>query len=475
MKKLLFGLLSLVLAVTSCTVDKDIKYVRKNAHSIEAQSDIEAMNKAFQIMKQKGCEDPTSWYYQAAIHWVPTRIYDNQLCASYTDWTELKIAWDECTHSHSGAEEINFLIWHRMYIWHLEKIVRKTSGKKDFALPYWGYTNYDKLDKVMPSKWRDSTSYLYEESRLDSLNNGYPISGGALRLLQGEYPKLMQITDYQTFNQTFDQSIHGGMHNYIGSGNAHNEEHYNKISQKTSKTGMMSDVSTAGFDPIFWAHHSNIDRVFQKWLNSPNGQKITLEQLEENPWKYEFFDENGKLVNYTPKEVLAIIYNMDYDYDDTKVTENLNAPIAKIGSKEVINSVSPNIYVVKNTQQIGTITNPDNYNNEKILLDIATTFEIQPDGLYEIYLNHPEGLEFNVESPTFLGTISFFGANHGDPRNKLCLNGCCSPVSEDGKLMTVFNFEVKTTDTYTLTIHRINGNENIGLKINKIILRDYEL
>ena len=40
--------------------------------------------------------------------------------------------------------------------------------------------------------------------------------------------------------------------------------------------------------------------------------------------------------------------------------------------------------------------------------------------------------------------------------------------------MTVFNFEVKTTDTYTLTIHRINGNENSGLKINKIILRDYE-
>ena len=475
MRKVLFGLLSIGLLLTSCSTKEEVRYVRKNAHSIEAQADIEAMNKAFEIMKQKGCVDPTSWYYQAAIHWVPTRIYDNQLCASYSDWTELKIAWDECTHSHSGAEEINFLIWHRMYIWHLEKIVRKTSGKKDFALPYWGYTNYDKLDKVMPPKWRDSTSYLYEESRLDSLNNGYPISGATLRMLQGQYPKLMEITDYQTFNKTFDQSIHGGMHNYIGSGNAHNEEHYNKISQRTSKTGMMSDVSTAGFDPIFWAHHSNIDRVFQQWLNSPNGQKITLEQLEDNPWKYEFFDENGKLVNYSPKEVLAIIYNMDYDYDDVAVTENLKASIAQIGPKEEIQTSTVNTYVVKQTQRIGSINNPEGYTQPKILLDVYTTFKEQPTGLYELYLNYPEGTPFQVESPTFIGAISFFGANHGDPRNKVCLNGCCNPVSEDGELMTVFTFELNTTDVYNLTIHRSDSHQDFGLKINKITLRDYNL
>ena len=476
MKKLLFGLLSIGLLFTSCSTEEEqVRYVRKNAHSIEAEADIQAMNTAFEIMKQKGCEDPTSWYYQAAIHWVPTRIYDNQLCASYTDWTELKIAWDECTHSHSGAEEINFLIWHRMYIWHLEKIVRKTSGKEDFALPYWGYTNYDKLDKVMPPMWRDSTSYLYEESRLDSLNAGYPINGAALRMLQGQYPKVMEITDYQTFNKTFDQSIHGGMHNYIGSGNAHNEEHYNKISQKTSKTGMMSDVATAGFDPIFWAHHSNIDRIFQKWLNSPNGQKVTLEQLQDNPWKYEFFDENGKLVNYSAEEVLAIIYNMDYDYDDVVVTENLKATTAQIGPKEVISTATPNVFVSEQTQSIGTINNNENYNGVKVLLDIFTTFENQPSGLYEIYLNHPEGQEFEVDSPTFLGAISFFGANHGDPRNTECLKGCCSPVSEDGKLMTVFTFEVNSTDTYNLTIHRSGGHEDFGLKINKLTLRDYNL
>jgi len=75
MKKLLFGLLSIGLLFTSCSTEEEqVRYVRKNAHSIEAEADIQAMNTAFEIMKQKGCEDPTSWYYQAAIHWVPTRI-----------------------------------------------------------------------------------------------------------------------------------------------------------------------------------------------------------------------------------------------------------------------------------------------------------------------------------------------------------------------------------------------------------------
>ena len=173
MKKLLILIgISTTLFIASCSNKSEVRYVRKNANSTEAQSDIEAMEKAMEIMKSKDCSDPTSWYYQAAIHWIPQEIDSNKLCESYTDWTELKIAWDECTHSNSGAEEINFLIWHRMYIWHFEKIVRKISGKEDFALPYWGYTNYNNADKIMPAEWRYASSSLYEDARVKSLNSG---------------------------------------------------------------------------------------------------------------------------------------------------------------------------------------------------------------------------------------------------------------------------------------------------------------
>ena len=52
--------------------DEGTRFVRKNANSTEAQSDIEAMNKALSIMRERGCTDPMSWYYQG-VHSFPTR------------------------------------------------------------------------------------------------------------------------------------------------------------------------------------------------------------------------------------------------------------------------------------------------------------------------------------------------------------------------------------------------------------------
>jgi hypothetical protein len=476
MKKLLIILVIFTtLFIASCSNESEVRYVRKNANSTEAQSDIEAMEKAMEIMKSKDCSDPTSWYYQAAIHWVPQEIDSNKLCESYTDWTELKMAWDECTHSNSGAEEINFLIWHRMYIWHFEKIVRKTSGKEDFALPYWGYTNYNNADKIMPSEWRNTSSSLYEDARVKSLNSGKPIEGASRRSIDGSYPKLMEITDYQTFNSNFDRGIHGTMHNYIGMGNHIHAIYYNRIMQKNSITGLMAQVPTAAFDPIFWAHHSNIDRVFQKWLNSPNGQKMTLQQLKDNPWKYQFFDENGKSVVYTPEEVMAVVYSMDYDYDDTKVQPNENAPVAQIGIKQVIASLASNTLVKGKSTHVGTLKNSASYNNKRTLLEISTTFDELPMGVYEVYVNHSDGTSFEPSDKSFVGTMSFFGANHGDPRNKACLKGCCSPISEDGKLMTVFKYEISTSEKYDVIIYKPDGDIAPGLKVNKLVIKNHRL
>src|SRR5438270_10639382 len=46
-------------------------YVRKNASSPAAKADLDALNLAMGKMKALGCNDPTSWYYQGGIHWVP--------------------------------------------------------------------------------------------------------------------------------------------------------------------------------------------------------------------------------------------------------------------------------------------------------------------------------------------------------------------------------------------------------------------
>jgi hypothetical protein len=96
-------------------------------------------------------------------------------------------------------------------------------------------------------------------------------------------------------------------------------------------------------------------------------------------------------------------------------------------------------------------------------------------GVYEVYVNHSEGTPFQPSDKSFVGIMSFFGANHGDPRNKTCLKGCCSPVSEDGKLMTVFKYEINTSEKYDVIIHKPDGDIAPGLKVNKLAIKNHRL
>ena len=441
--------------------DEGTRFVRKNANSVEAQSDMEAMNKALTIMRENGCTDPMSWYYQGAMHWIPDSIGKNPLCESYSTVADLKEAWDNCTHSPSGEEKIHFLVWHRLYIWHFEKIVRKLSGKKDFALPYWGYTNNNSSDKMMPAMLRDPRSSLYEYCRFDSINNGYPISGEIERAL--DMTKLMTYTDYKSFCLNINAAPHGAMHDYIGTGNDTTGllQFKNPITNSTTNTGLMGWVPTAGFDPVFWLHHSNIDRVWQQWTNSDNGKMITLEELKSVEWPYVFFDENGKKVEYTMEEVIKIIYDMDYDFDDTKVqTKSQNTlqssnvrKIAVISKSVKINRGLTGFKVDR------LLTSSSSSSFSKINMEVNVSFIKVPRGIYEVYLNVPSGEVPHPSSKYFVGFMNFFGFDN-KTQGKSCRKGCCTPLNANGRPFTKFYYELPkelvSSGEYNVTIYKHN-------------------
>lgn len=446
--------------------NNEIRYVRKNANSVEAKSDIEAMNKALMIMKQKDCSDPLSWYYQGAIHWIPDSIPNNTLCESYHTTNDLKIAWDNCTHSTSGKEKIHFLVWHRLYIWHFEKIVRKLSGKKDFALPYWGYTNGNQKDKIMPLLMRDSKSYLFEACRYDSLNLGYPINGEIERAL--DLTKLMNYTDFKSFCYNINAAPHGAMHDYIGAGNdtTGTLEFKNPITNSTTNTGLMGWVPTAGFDPIFWLHHSNIDRIWQQWTNSENGKMITLEELKSVEWPYVFFDENGKKVEYSMDEVIKIIYDMDYDFDDVAVNPKSELEIVKSSNPKIIAASSKNTKIASkktniNINRLSSI--PNNTNFSRVNIEMSVSFDRVPKGIYEVYVNVPENEILHPSSKYFVGFMNFFGFED-KKQNEKCNNGCCTPLNSYGRPYTNFYFELSkesiSKDDFKITIYKHNAVTN---------------
>ena len=442
--------------------DEGTRFVRKNANSVEAQSDMEAMNKALTIMRENGCTDPMSWYYQGAMHWIPDSIGKNPLCESYSTVADLKEAWDNCTHSPSGEEKIHFLVWHRLYIWHFEKIVRKLSGKKDFALPYWGYTNNNSSDKMMPAMLRDPRSSLYEYCRFDSINNGYPISGEIERAL--DMTKLMTYTDYKSFCLTINAAPHGAMHDYIGTGNDTTGllQFNNPITNSTTNTGLMGWVPTAGFDPVFWLHHSNIDRVWQQWTNSDNGKMITLEELKSVEWPYVFFDENGKKVEYTMEEVIKIIYDMDYDFDDTKVQTKSQNTLLQSSNVRKIAVISKSVKINRGLTGFKVdrlLTSSSSSSFSKINMEVNVSFIKVTRGIYEVYLNVPSGEVPHPSSKYFVGFMNFFGFDD-KTQGKSCRKGCCTPLNANGRPFTKFYYELPkelvSSGEYNVTIYKHN-------------------
>lgn len=497
MKKIIYPFLFL-LVLTSCKKEKEEqenssltqeethRYVRKNIYSPEAQKDVEALEKALAIMKQKDCSDPLSWYYQGAMHWVPNEINGkNKLCSSYQTVADKKVAWDNCTHSKSGAEEIHFLVWHRMFTYHFEKIVRKLSGHSDFALPYWGYTNtVDSLkNRTMPEKYRDQSSTLYQSARLDSLLKGIPISGNATRKLS--LTKLNENHSYSLYNSNVDQAPHGAMHNYIGYGNVKSKDKFkhNVIWQKDTP-GMMSQVETAAFDPIFWVHHANIDRIWQQWTNSPNGQKVLLEELKKVPWDYVFFDENGQKVVYTIEEVVDMLYTMDYDYDDTKVyakeIEKSNLLVfnvqdftkgdtLSISSKKIALNKDIKISLPNTKGKNVRLLSKSNKKGEVLILSVTVSFTKAPEGDFEVYLNLPTNVKATPENKYFAGFMTFFGADHKHGND----HGANTPH----RITKTFNFEIteEATDTdalnkaaFDISVLKFDGSSADDIQIDKI-------
>ena len=446
------------------------RYVRYEMHSPEAKPHIEAMEKAMRIMRAKNCTDPLSWYYQGAIHWIPDTIMPNSLCDAYHTPADLKESWDNCTHTPSGQEKIHFLVWHRLYIYHFEKIVRTLSGYEDFALPYWGYTNWEPSQKRLQSNFRDPNSSLYEACRYSGLNNGEPISGEIERALF--LGKLYECTDYKSFNLQINAAPHGAMHDYIGAGNdtSGTLQFNNPITGKVSNTGLMGWVPTAGFDPIFWMHHSNIDRIWQQWTNSRNGKMVTLEELKSAPWPYVFFDENGKKVEYTPEEIMKILYTMDYDFDDVRVEPKEGSIFTQSVEPRKVAQISPGIEVNSQITDAITVLLPAQATTkpvDKAKIEIEVSFTKVPRGVYEVYVNPTHS--FSPSEESFAGYMTFFGADHKMP-GESCEKGCCRPL-KNGRPTFTFEYTIPASTKYSVHIYKHNGKHTGDLRIETITIK----
>src|SRR5579859_1004661 len=244
--------------------------VRRDVGGMDASDPILlSYRKAIKAMKALPTANPLSWTYQAAIHW--------------TTLSPLLTSWDNCEH---GTDF--FWSWHRMYLYWFERIIRKMCGDPCWALPYWNWAPGSELQ--LPAPFRDTTSELYTSNRNTNMNNG----SGSLNPGAIDISSAFSQLDFLTANSII-QGPHGSVHVEVG--------------------GWMGQVQTAAQDPIFYLHHSNVDRLWDLWLAQGGGR---TDPLSDATWKnrqYTFFDENGNPVKMTACDILRAAGQLNYVYE----------------------------------------------------------------------------------------------------------------------------------------------------------------
>ncbi|HEU0052849.1 MAG TPA: tyrosinase family protein [Longimicrobium sp.] len=287
-------------------------YVRKDWNAL-TQPERDAYAKGVGAMRDLAASDPTDprgWLYQANVHGDP----DGDPPPAQQRF------WAMCQHA-----SWYFLPWHRMYIYFFERIVRKYSGNPDFALPYWNYTDTPGIasTRALPADFRDTGSSLYTPERRPEINAGAAMPESNV-LYSGAYENTSFFT-YQggtRFNPlalAFGGFAGEPSHDGYWTGLIENQPH-NLVHVAVGGTdGLMSNPDVAARDPIFWLHHSNIDRMWEGWLalgggrHNPEVTGIVVARFYST--RFYFHDENGNEVVMQGSEILDTVGQLDYAYD----------------------------------------------------------------------------------------------------------------------------------------------------------------
>ncbi|HEU0013480.1 MAG TPA: tyrosinase family protein [Longimicrobium sp.] len=252
-------------------VDANGIHLRQNIYCMkDTHPDLVAYRKGVAVMKTRPASDPTSWEAQRAIHWTTAPI--------------LPIV-NECQHG-----TLFFFSWHRMYLYWFERIVRAAAGAPSFALPYWGYTPTGQRD--LPAPFRipadPALNPLYTASRNAAVNAGTPLTASAV-----DPAAALALIPFTNFQSSLEGTPHGQVHVAVG--------------------GWMGSVPTAALDPIFYLHHAQIDRLWEVWLAMGGGRANPTTP----PWTtdiFEFYDENGNVVQMTGADIVSTVRQLCYRY-----------------------------------------------------------------------------------------------------------------------------------------------------------------
>ena len=362
--------------------------------------------------------------------------------------------WATCQHS-SGptpatGQALNFFGWHRMWLYYLERVLRWAAKDDTLRLPYWDYTNPAQV--ALPAEFQSTASDLYDALRDPSMNSGTM----TLDVNSTDISAYLPETDYFTYEYDIENNVHGYVHCTVG---------------PTCPVAHMGDVPVAGNDPIFPAHHANIDRFWACWQY--------LHPTPPGSWQdeqFSFVDETGAMQTKPVKDFLDSV-PLGYVYDNVtdcgKQKAGGGMRRAKPFSEQAAPAGGKSTTTVLGSVKAVPIKSPETTVDISVQPSALQGVLSQPEGaatvalvLGDVTAKGPPGVLFNVylaskEKPAarqFAGTLSWFGAfsHHGSSGG---LNRTFHfPVTEQlRQLMGAGN-----TSGFTVTIEATTGRVPAG-------------
>ncbi|KAK3938775.1 hypothetical protein QBC46DRAFT_389579 [Diplogelasinospora grovesii] len=301
-------------------------------------------------------QDLKSYYQIAGIHGMPFKPWDG--VGSNTDWATSGGFGGYCTHS-----SILFAPWHRPYLALYEQSLyasvqavaqkfpanlkdKYVAAAKDFRMPYFDWAtvpptgssafpptlaspnitivdvdgktkpvanplNRFTFHPVNPSQGDFSASWSRYPStvRYPDRITGQSRDSRVAPILQNELASLRSnvalllnsYTEFDAFSfNQWDPNTNPGTYGSL-------EDVHNEIHDRTGGGGHMSALEVSAFDPFFWLHHTNVDRLWAIWQALNPSSFITPQSAPYSTFSVEggdlqtqdspltpFWDKSGK-------------------------------------------------------------------------------------------------------------------------------------------------------------------------------------
>jgi tyrosinase len=383
-----------------------------------------------------------------------------------------------------------FLPWHRGYLGWWEQTVREMSGNPEFAFPYWDWTEqpyvpdafwqgalnpsnfvipfndfktvftpamnqfYGSLSAAQTNQLQQrptgigSETFASEQSFWDALPSMY-FSAAQARSLTEQDPHFDPSTTYDVSPEVVlsalatpvfsTEDTGSGYKGGFGSGvtSQHSMSTTQGILEGLPHNNVHNDVG--GFmgdflspvDPIFMAHHSNIDRLWTVWDTEQAGRGLPLRptgdlktQWDEEPFLF-YIDRAGQPVSQDQAGYYSMIGGFDYTYTPGFPLDAPAAPESMSSGSEEVRRVKGTLQggelrlgaaAVANVRLPGAAPEGGPEPGRNVHAHITVEPPVNAKGIrYHVFVNPPENARaLDTDHPAYAGTFEFFGRMHHD-------------------------------------------------------------